>query len=80
MMFDAVSTMAAYACADKLRRRAGLRVGNLAGAHGAGEAAAWAKQGAFPMPMSIGEFDKFLRDEIVKWAKAVKASGARADR
>ncbi|HEX6266836.1 MAG TPA: tripartite tricarboxylate transporter substrate binding protein [Burkholderiales bacterium] len=40
----------------------------------------WAKQGAFPMGMSIGQFDKFLREEIVKWAKAVKASGARADR
>lgn len=42
--------------------------------------AAWAKQGAFPMAMSIGGFEKFLREEIVKWAKAVKASGARADR
>jgi tripartite-type tricarboxylate transporter receptor subunit TctC len=41
---------------------------------------AWAKQGAFPMGMSIDEFDKFLRAEIVKWGKAVKASGARADR
>jgi tripartite-type tricarboxylate transporter receptor subunit TctC len=41
---------------------------------------AWAKQGAFPMGMSIEEFDKFLRAEVVKWAKAVKASGARADR
>jgi len=41
---------------------------------------AWAKQGAFPMGMSIDGFDRFLRDEIVKWAKAVKASGARADR
>lgn len=41
---------------------------------------AWAKQGAFPMSMSIEQFDKFLRAEIVKWAKAVKASGARADR
>jgi tripartite-type tricarboxylate transporter receptor subunit TctC len=41
---------------------------------------AWAKQGAFPMGMSIEQFDKFLRAEIVKWAKAVKASGARADR
>jgi tripartite-type tricarboxylate transporter receptor subunit TctC len=40
---------------------------------------AWAKQGAFPMGMSIDEFERFLRDEIVKWAKAVKASGARAD-
>jgi tripartite-type tricarboxylate transporter receptor subunit TctC len=41
---------------------------------------AWAKQGAFPMGMSIDQFDKFLREEIVKWAKAVKASGAKADR
>jgi tripartite-type tricarboxylate transporter receptor subunit TctC len=40
----------------------------------------WAKQGAFPMGMSIEQFDKFLREEIVKWAKAVKASGARSDR
>ena len=41
---------------------------------------AWAKQGAFPMGMSIEGFDKFLRAEVVKWAKAVKASGAKADR
>ena len=41
---------------------------------------AWAKQGAFPMGMSIERFDRFLREEIVKWAKAVKASGAKADR
>jgi len=40
---------------------------------------AWAKQGAFPMGMSIDQFDKFLHEEIVKWAKAVKASGAKAD-
>jgi tripartite-type tricarboxylate transporter receptor subunit TctC len=41
---------------------------------------AWAKQGAFPMGMSIDQFDKFLREEIVKWAKAVQASGAKSDR
>jgi tripartite-type tricarboxylate transporter receptor subunit TctC len=41
--------------------------------------AAWAKQGVFPMGMSIDEFDKFLRAEIVKWAKVVKLSGAKAD-
>jgi tripartite-type tricarboxylate transporter receptor subunit TctC len=41
---------------------------------------AWAKQGAFPMGMSIDGFDRFLREEVVKWAKAVKASGAKADR
>jgi tripartite-type tricarboxylate transporter receptor subunit TctC len=40
---------------------------------------AWAKQGAYPMGMSIEQFDKFLRDEIIKWAKVVKVSGAKAD-
>ena len=40
---------------------------------------AWAKQGVFPMGMSIEQFDKFLREEIVKWAKVVKVSGAKAD-
>ena len=39
----------------------------------------WAKQGAQPMGMSIDQFDKFLRQEIVKWAKVVKVSGAKVD-
>jgi len=37
---------------------------------------AWAKQGAVPMRMSPGEFDKYLRADIEKWAKVVKMSGA----
>ncbi len=41
--------------------------------------AAWAKQGAVPMGMTIDEFDRFLRAEIVKWAKVVQASGAKQD-
>jgi len=40
---------------------------------------AWLKQGTIAMGMSIEQFDKFLRDEIVKWAKVVKVSGAKAD-
>ena len=40
--------------------------------------AAWAKQGAVPMPMSPAEFDKYLRADIEKWAKVVKVSGAKA--
>jgi len=40
---------------------------------------AWNKQGAVPMGMSVDAFDKFLREEIVKWAKVVKASGAKVD-
>ncbi len=39
----------------------------------------WAKQGTTTMGMSIDQFDKFLREEIVKWAKIVKLSGAKAD-
>jgi tripartite-type tricarboxylate transporter receptor subunit TctC len=39
----------------------------------------WSKQGAVPMGMTIDEFDKFLRQDIVKWAKVVKLSGAKAD-
>ena len=32
----------------------------------------WAAQGATPMTMTPAEFDKFLRDDIVKWAGVVK--------
>jgi tripartite-type tricarboxylate transporter receptor subunit TctC len=39
----------------------------------------WLKQGTLTMGMSIEQFDGFLREEIVKWAKVVKASGARVD-
>jgi len=39
----------------------------------------WAKQGAEPMGMSIEQFDKFLRDDIAKWANVVKITGAKVD-
>ena len=39
----------------------------------------WMKQGAAPMSMTLEQFDKFLRDEIVKWANVVKVSGAKVD-
>jgi tripartite-type tricarboxylate transporter receptor subunit TctC len=32
----------------------------------------WADQGAAPMSMTPGEFDKYLRGDIVKWAEVVK--------
>ncbi|MGH8668056.1 MAG: tripartite tricarboxylate transporter substrate binding protein [Burkholderiales bacterium] len=38
-----------------------------------------AKQGTTTMGMSIAQFDEFLRDEIVKWAKVVKLAGAKVD-
>jgi tripartite-type tricarboxylate transporter receptor subunit TctC len=37
---------------------------------------AWAKQGAVPMKMTPAQFDRYLRDDIDKWAKVVKISGA----
>jgi len=39
----------------------------------------WAKQGAMPMGMSIDAFDKFMREEIVKWAPVVKATGMKQE-
>jgi len=39
----------------------------------------WQEQGAVPMTMTPGEFDKYLNDDIAKWAKVVKFSGARPD-
>jgi len=39
----------------------------------------WNEQGAEPMGMNTAEFEKYLNDDIAKWAKVVKASGARPD-
>jgi len=41
--------------------------------------AEWAKQGAVSMAMSPEEFDKYLRQDIEKWARVVKISGAKQD-
>jgi tripartite-type tricarboxylate transporter receptor subunit TctC len=40
---------------------------------------AWNDQGAEPLTMSTGEFEKYLNSDIAKWARVVKISGARAD-
>lgn len=40
---------------------------------------AWAAQGAVPMSMSVPEFQQYLKDDIAKWAKIVKISGAKPD-
>ncbi len=39
----------------------------------------WDKQGAVPMSMTTEEFGRYLRDDIEKWAKVVKISGAKVD-
>ncbi len=41
--------------------------------------AEWAKQGATPMVMTIPEFNQYLREDIEKWARIVRISGAKAD-
>ena len=39
----------------------------------------WAKQGAVPMTMSPSEFAKYLEQDIVKWERIVRISGAKPD-
>jgi tripartite-type tricarboxylate transporter receptor subunit TctC len=41
--------------------------------------AAWAKQGAFPMHLSPAQFGNYIEQDIEKWAKVVKISGAKVD-
>jgi len=43
-------------------------------------AALWDKQGALALTMSVAEFEKYLNQDIAKWAQVVKVSGARQDR
>ena len=40
----------------------------------------WSKQGAVAMTMAPDAFARYLADDIVKWERIVKLSGARADR
>jgi tripartite-type tricarboxylate transporter receptor subunit TctC len=39
----------------------------------------WAKQGAVSMSMTPDEFGRFMREDIDKWARIVKISGAKPD-
>ncbi|VTU15793.1 Argininosuccinate lyase [Variovorax sp. SRS16] len=43
-------------------------------------AKAWKTQGATPMTMSVPAFTRYMNEDIAKWARIVKISGARADR
>jgi tripartite-type tricarboxylate transporter receptor subunit TctC len=40
---------------------------------------AWGTQGAVPMPMSADQFDRFMREDVQKWAKLVKATGMKVN-
>ena len=41
--------------------------------------AEWEKQGAIPMVMTPDAFGRYLADDIVKWERIVKISGAKPD-
>ncbi|HEX2547962.1 MAG TPA: tripartite tricarboxylate transporter substrate binding protein [Ramlibacter sp.] len=40
---------------------------------------AWARQGATAMTMNPQAFDKYLQDDIAKWARLIKSAGIKAD-
>ena len=40
----------------------------------------WEKQGAVAMMMTPAEFGQYLGDDIVKWERIVKISGAQPDK
>jgi tripartite-type tricarboxylate transporter receptor subunit TctC len=39
----------------------------------------WSERGAVPMTMTPDEFSRYLTDDIAKWERIVKISGARPD-
>jgi tripartite-type tricarboxylate transporter receptor subunit TctC len=40
---------------------------------------AWAKQGAVAMVMSPQAFDRYMREDVQKWAKVIKAANIKAE-
>ena len=40
---------------------------------------AWNAQGAEPMTMTVGEFEKYLNADIAKWAKVIRGAGIKVD-
>ena len=40
---------------------------------------AWAAQGTAPLTMGVDEFTRYLNEDIAKWARIVKISGAKVD-
>jgi tripartite-type tricarboxylate transporter receptor subunit TctC len=40
---------------------------------------AWKAQGATPMSMNVADFTRYMNEDIEKWARIVKISGAKAD-
>jgi len=40
---------------------------------------AWAQQGTTAMTMNVADFSKYVAEDVTKWARIVKLSGAKAD-
>jgi tripartite-type tricarboxylate transporter receptor subunit TctC len=41
--------------------------------------ASWSQQGATAMVMSPAAFDKYMQDDIAKWAKVIQSANIKAD-
>jgi tripartite-type tricarboxylate transporter receptor subunit TctC len=39
----------------------------------------WGKQGAVPMAMNPAQFDKYLNEDIAKWAHVIKSANIKLD-
>jgi tripartite-type tricarboxylate transporter receptor subunit TctC len=42
-------------------------------------ARAWKAQGATPLTMNVADFTRYMNEDIEKWSRIVKISGAKAD-
>jgi tripartite-type tricarboxylate transporter receptor subunit TctC len=73
LMFDAVTTMTEQVRGGKVKALAttGLKRSDVK--------ATWTKQGAAPMVMNPTVFDKYMRDDITKWAGVIKKANIKLD-
>ena len=39
----------------------------------------WSKQGATPMVMGVNAFDKYLQDDVQKWATVIRSANIKLD-
>ena len=69
--------MAPKATPPAILNRLNAEIGRIVG--NAEVAKAWKAQGAIPIVMGVDEFTRYLNDDIAKWARIVKLSGAKAD-
>jgi tripartite-type tricarboxylate transporter receptor subunit TctC len=69
--------MAPKATPPAILKRLNDEVGRIVGSPEV--AKAWKAQGAMTMVMGLDEFSRYLNDDIAKWARIVKISGAKAE-